>query len=164
MAELKATTQHSPELEDMLHRLRINDSRKSTPTHQARTSVSPEVSLDKLVSSLDNSSRTLKQQESDLKTDSDISSARTYNQSSSSELCTPATEIFEQASSAAEVEMERVKKELEAAKSLINRQQAELDQTRALKHTMDQALSTPSDVEFPYGHDHLASVNRYIRL
>lgn len=162
--EPNLTKQHSPDLEDMLNRLRINDSRKPTPNHQTHTSGSPEVSLDKLVSSLDNASRALRQQESDLKTDSDISSARTYNQSSSSELCTPATDIFEHATSAAEAEMERVKKELEAARSLIHRQQAELDQTRALKHTMDQALSTPSDAEFPYTHDSLTNANRYVRL
>ena len=45
-------------------------------------------------------------------------------------------------------EMLRVKQELAAAKSVINRQEQELAETRNFKHTMEQAMGPPSEAEF----------------
>ena len=42
-------------------------------------------------------------------------------------------------------EMARLKQELNAAKSQIARQKEELDQTRVIKHTFDQAIGPPSE-------------------
>jgi len=45
------------------------------------------------------------------------------------------------------VEMMRLKQELDAAKDQIARQKQELDQTRIMKHTLHQAIGSPSDTE-----------------
>lgn len=82
---------------------------------------------------------------------------------SSEDLFTPDTETFEAERQAKEAtaqvgkidaaaaEMHRVKQELEAAKSVIKRQEQELAETRTLKHTMDQAMGPPSEADFS-GH------------
>jgi len=45
------------------------------------------------------------------------------------------------------VEMMRLKQELDAAKDQIARQKQELDQTRIMKHTLHQAIGSPSNTE-----------------
>ena len=74
--------------------------------------------------------------------------------SASSTLLTPASESFGHSSPTTEgeetirveaEEMARLKKELDAAKDQIARQKQELDQTRVIKHTFDQAIGPPSD-------------------
>ena len=45
-------------------------------------------------------------------------------------------------------EMLRVRKELAAAKSVITRQEQELAESRNFKHTIDQAMGPPSEVDF----------------
>jgi len=74
--------------------------------------------------------------------------------SASSTLLTPASGSFGQSSPTSQgdetikveaAEMARLKKELDAAKDQIARQKQELDQTRVIKHTFDQAMGPPSD-------------------
>ena len=74
--------------------------------------------------------------------------------SASSTLLTPASGSFGRSSPTSEGEetikidveqMFRLKKELDAAKSQIARQKQELDQSRVIKHTFDQAIGPPSD-------------------
>lgn len=48
-----------------------------------------------------------------------------------------------------DTEMQRIKKELEAARSVITRQEQELAESRTLKHTMEQAMGPPSEADFP---------------
>lgn len=45
-------------------------------------------------------------------------------------------------------EMMRIKQELEAAKSVISRQEQELAESRTLKHTMDQAMGPASEADY----------------
>lgn len=67
-------------------------------------------------------------------------------------------------------EMARLKKELDAAKDQIARQKKELDQTRAIRHGLDQAASTSSDVGVGFNSKagvpvtHPAPLNPGIRL
>lgn len=117
----------------MLTRLKMNEGRKPM-VNDARNLV---------VSS--------KHSEIDQKTESDISSVREQDTSSGSELFTPATESFEETARANATEMAKMKEELQAARNTINRQQQELEITRSFKHTMDQALSSPSESDFPDG-------------
>ncbi len=72
----------------------------------------------------------------------------------SSTLLTPATETFARSNTGSEqgrtaraeaAEMARLKKELDDAKNQIARQKQELDQSRVIKHTFDQAMGPPSD-------------------
>lgn len=121
------------ELENMLTRLKMNDSRKAAVNDARQLAVSS------------------KQSAVDQRTDSDISSVREQDQSSGSELFTPATESFEETARANAMEIAKMKEELQAAKNTINRQQQELEITRSFKHTMDQALSSPSESDFPHG-------------
>lgn len=75
--------------------------------------------------------------------------------SASSTLLTPASGSFGHRSSPTSegeetvkieaAEMARLKKELDAAKNQIARQKQELDQTRVIKHTFDQAIGPSSD-------------------
>lgn len=67
-------------------------------------------------------------------------------------------------------ELLRLKLELEAAKGKIARMDQELAQTRITKHTIDQAIGTPSELDFPVGHQadvgslsHLQLINNSAR-
>lgn len=86
-----------------------------------------------------------KEDESQTKEDSSVSST----------LLTPASESFGHSNAAKDgddtirieaTEMARLKKELDAAKDEIARQKQELDQSRVIKHTYDQAMGPPSEV------------------
>jgi len=57
-------------------------------------------------------------------------------------------------------EVLRLKLELEAAKGRIARMDQELAQSRITKHTLDQAIGTPSEVDFPMGQQNLKSAIR----
>lgn len=144
----------------MLNKLRLNDSRKTTPidakTSAATSNAHP---LDQYTSSTDIRKISIKK-DPDLKTESDASSAR--DRLSASELYTPATEVFDESAKGATAEMEQVKRELEAAKSVINQQKRELEESRTFKHTMEQALPSPSEAEFPRGEAHISSMHRYV--
>lgn len=134
----------------MLDKLRLNDSRKTTPV-EIKASTTQRANND-------DTRKTSFVKEVDIKTESDVSSART-DRFSGSDLYTPATDIFDDAAKAQIAEMERVKKELEAARSVIDQQKRELEETRQFKHTMEQALPSPSEAEFPRGD--LPSIQRY---
>ena len=51
------------------------------------------------------------------------------------------------------VELARLKQELNAAKDKIARQEQELSQTRVIKHTFDQAMGPPSEMDFHHSAD-----------
>lgn len=77
--------------------------------------------------------------------------------SASSTLLTPASGSFGRNSPPSEpentakveaAELARLKKELDAAKNQIARQKQELDQTRVIKHTFDQAIGSTSEKTF----------------
>ncbi|KAK5101226.1 hypothetical protein LTS08_004833 [Lithohypha guttulata] len=139
------------DIENMLDKLRLNDSRKTTPvdvktsaatlSHNAITTGTRKTSFVK---------------EADLKTEPNVSSARD-DRFSGSELYTPATEAFDESIKASS-EMERVRRELEAARSVIDQQKRELEETRQFKHTMEQALPSPSEADFPRGDNHMPSI------
>ena len=143
----------------MLNKLRLNDSRKTTPVNAKNIAVtSTSQSLDQYTSSSD-IRKTSIQKDADIKTESDASSARDVDRYSGLEMYTPATEIFDESVKAANAEMEKVKKELEAAKSVINQQKRELEESRTFKHTMEQALPSPSEADFPRGDGHISSIH-----
>ncbi len=80
--------------------------------------------------------------------------------SNSSTLLTPASESFSsptddghQRAHVELAEMARLKRDLDDAKEQIARQKQELDQSRVVKHTFDQALGPPSDAALspPFG-------------
>lgn len=144
----------------MLNKLRLNDSRKTTPV-DIKNVASQHIahSLDQYTSGSDIRKTSLKQ-ETDVKTESDVSSARDTDRFSGSELYTPATEAFDESVKAANAEMERVKRELEAAKNVISQQKRELEETRNFKHTMEQALPSPSEAEFPRNDARISSMQR----
>lgn len=125
----------------MLQRLHTNQSRNSNPTEAKRVHTQGR--------NLDVHSKMLRQQEAELKAELDLSSVREVEQPSGSDLFTPATDAFDDAVTYDNTEIARVKKELEAAKSVINRQQQELEETRTFKHTMDQALGPDPDYTRP---------------
>lgn len=50
-------------------------------------------------------------------------------------------------------ELARLKQELNAAKDKIARQEQELSQTRVIKHTFDQAMGPPSEMDFHHSGD-----------
>ena len=84
---------------------------------------------------------------------------RDYDSSSSGSVqLTPATDSFDVTPRSEEneddtiqpdaAELARLKQELNAAKDKIARQEQELSQTRVIKHTFDQAMGPPSEIEF----------------
>lgn len=142
----------------MLDKLRINDARKPSSADNKLNAQS----LEQYTSGSE-ICKTSVNKEIDTKTDSDVSSARDMDRFSTSDMFTPATEVFDESVKAANTEMERVKKELEAAKSVINQQKRELEETRNFKHTMEQALPSPSEADFDRGIDsHVASMHRSV--
>lgn len=144
-------------MEDILARLRLNDSRKVTPT-EPQSAAATNKSLEKLLNNLNGSNKTLKAQAMELRSDSDSDGHKDGDRSSGSDLYTPATDTFSLAShgdvrdtkssESEAVEAGRVKAELAAAKALIARQEQELAESRNLKHTMEQAMGPPSEADF----------------
>lgn len=139
----------------MLDKLRLNDSRITSPGE-----IKPSVSPMSQPNSASNARKISSKREVDVKTESDTSSAREYDGLSGSELYTPATEAFDESVKATNAEMERVKKELEAARSVIDQQKRELEETRNFKHTMEQALPSPSEADFPRNDHQIAAMHR----
>jgi hypothetical protein len=60
-------------------------------------------------------------------------------------------------------EVLRLKLELEAAKGRIARMDQELAQTRITKHTLDQVIGSPSELDFPVGQQAEGSGHRFIQ-
>ncbi|KIW57974.1 hypothetical protein PV05_02528 [Exophiala xenobiotica] len=149
-------------MEEILSRLKLNDSRKSTPPAADVKTEKPDLGiLDKLVNNLQDQNKTLKRQEKELKNEMEAEHHKGDDRSSGSGICVPTTESFGGAKPATQpavgkvdlAEMMRVKQELEAAKSVISRQEQELAETRSLKHTMDQAMGPPSEADFGTPND-----------
>lgn len=148
-------------MEEILSRLKLNDARKPTPPTDVKNQKSESGNLDKLLNNLQDQNKTLKKQEKELKNETDPDHTNNGNRSSTG-IRTPATENFGHPKPAAQLpapnkvdiaEMMRVKQELEAAKSVISRQEQELAETRTLKHTMDQAMGPPSEADFGAPND-----------
>ena len=116
-------------------------------------------SMDTLLAKLSEQKALLDKQKNDLvfseddKTDLDKARREEGSSSLSSELMTPASDSFNDTYSndgskedkAEKAEMARLKKELDDAKNQIARQKQELDQTRIMKHTLHQAISSSAD-------------------
>lgn len=146
-------------MEGILARLKLKDSRKVTPTDQAIDAVKTNQSLERLLTNLNGSNKTLKAQAMELRSDSESDAHKDGDRSSGSELYTPASETFDtisygdnrdtvRLSDAEAAEAARVRKELAAARALIARQEQELAESRTLKHTMEQAMGPPSEADF----------------
>lgn len=149
-------------MEDILSRLKLNDSRKPTPVAEVKTQKTDFGTLDKLLNNLQDQNKTLKKQEKELRNETESEILKGSNLPSGTAHYHSANENLDMAkpglqpSSVAKVdvaEMMRVKQELEAAKSVISRQEQELAETRNLKQTMDQAMGPPSEVDFGTPND-----------
>jgi hypothetical protein len=133
--------------------------------------------MDKLLAKLSEQSAALTKQQEALKTaDETVAYSRTveYVSSASASLpITPAVVSFTNSTAPTTTstslagdegpqigadEMLRLKLELEAARGKIARMDQELAQTRITKHTLDQAIGTPSEHEFTI--DHQANVGQ----
>ncbi|RMD40059.1 hypothetical protein DV735_g5080, partial [Chaetothyriales sp. CBS 134920] len=146
-----------PGMEDILKRLRLNDSRAP---HTGNLGIKKEnQEIEKILSSLNEQTRALNAQEKELRANSKVSgNHRPSDEMAGFATHTPATKGYtgvvhtnSRGSEPAKVdtsEMRRIKKELEAAKSVISRQEQELAETRNLKHTMDQAIGSSSELDF----------------
>lgn len=107
----------------MLERLHVNDARKATPVHVQRTT---DASMDKL----------------------DHNIPRGDHRASDKTTLKPDNKGPGDDTRASAQELETVRKELEAAKSVISRQKQEIESVRNFRHTMDQALPSPSEAEY----------------
>lgn len=116
--------------------------------------------MDSLLAKLSEQQVLLAKQKSALSNTPEGSKQVKDGSSTSSTLLTPASESFSsptddglQTVRIDAVEMARLKKELDDAKEQIARQKQELDQSRVVKHTFDQAMGPPSDAALspPFG-------------
>lgn len=141
--------------------------------------------MDLLLAKLSEQQAVINKQHEALKTVEDISYARTIDyvntSSGSSALVTPATEIFESTTLSTGLatpaddgntqlsaeEVLRLKLELEQAKGKIARMDQELTQSRITKHTIEQAIGTASEADFPLNQpsdfSHLHNLNANLR-
>lgn len=152
-------------MDEILARLRLNESKKSVSKSNAPTEHKKEPkTVNKLLTNLNGQGQALKKQHMDLVEESDSDGPKDEGHSSISDLYTSATESFdiiysgdrnERGTSQLEdaAEILRVKQELAAAKSMISRQEQELAESRKLKHTMDQAMGPPSEADFAHRVD-----------
>ena len=144
----ESSTVDTGSMEDILSRLKLNDTRKpsvSAPPAETKVRKPDDLkNLDKLLHNLQDSSKALRKQEQELRKE-----AQTENHKS---VVGPPNDRTETKSTPANntdaAEMMRVRQELEAARSVINRQEQELAETRTLKQTIDQAMGPPSEVDF----------------
>src|ERR1700761_7668283 len=124
-------------MEDILSRLKLNDARKPSaaapPTEIKPRKPDDLNNLDKLLTNLQDSSKALKKQEQELRNE-----AQTENQKGATAPTNdkPDTVKSTAANKVDVTEMMRVKQELEAARSVISRQEQELAETRTLKQTI----------------------------
>lgn len=111
-------------------------------------------SMDTLLAKLSEQQAILKKQNSALFPAPDVAKKTKEESSASSTLLTPASGSFGRFSPTSDAEdtvkveaaeFARLKKELDAAKNQIARQKQELDQSRVIKHTFDQAIGPYSE-------------------
>lgn len=134
--------------------------------------------MDKLLAKLSEQSAAISKQTEALKEDN-IAYIRTaeYVSASSSAPLTPAIETFNQSTapttsppsivgeeSLGADEVLRLKVELEAAKGKIARMDQELAQSRITKHTIDQAIGSASEVDYPMTNQADAIEHRFPQL
>lgn len=138
--------------------------------HDSTSSTEAPSPMDKLLAKLSEQSAAITRQTEALKSSEEgITYARTadYVSASSSVPVTPATEAFNPSTAPttsppslaeddtpAADEVLRLKLELEAAKGKLARMDQELAQTRITKHTIDQAIGSASEADFPMNHYH----------
>ena len=107
--------------------------------------------MDSLLAKLSEQQAVLAKQKSALAQTPDPEKPSNPGSSTGSTLLTPASESFNQANDgnetvrASPAELARLKKELDDAKELLARQRQELEQSRVIKHTFDQAMGSPSE-------------------
>lgn len=139
--------------------------------------------MDLLLAKLSEQSAVINKQHDALVEDTSYSRTVDYvnNSSGSSAFVTPATELFESTAPSTglatpaddggtqlnAVDVLRLQLELQQAKGKIARMDEELTQTRITKHTIEQAIGTASEADFPLNqpHDvgHLHNLNTTIR-
>ena len=131
-------------------------------------------SMDALLAKLSEQQAILAKQKRTLATKGDDESHGKEGSPSSSTLLTPASDSFSYTDAANTAkddddtlcmeasEMARLKKELDDAKDQIARQKHELDQTRVIKHTFDQAMGPPSEVTLSPRTDVTDSTNAFM--
>ena len=131
-------------------------------------------SMDSLLAKLSEQQALLVKQKTTLPIKGDDESHAKEGSSASSTLLTPASESFSCTNTADTAkdeddksridasEMARLKKELDDAKNQIARQKQELDQTRVIKHTFDQAMGPPSEVALSPRTDVTDPTNTYV--
>ena len=122
-------------------------------------------SMDSLLAKLSEQQTLLAKQKTVIPIKGDDESHAKEGSSASSALLTPASESFSYTNTANTAkdeddnlrieasEMARLKKELDDGKDQIARQKQELDQSRVIKHTFDQAMGPPSEVVLSPGTD-----------
>ena len=127
--------------------------------------------MDNLLAKLSEQQAILQKQKAMISSDDDGNQAAGNEESSSSSVpLTPATDAFSATDSQNDKDDEDtiklkgwdmllLKKELEAAKDQIARQQQELHQSRVIKHTVDQALSSESDANQQPNMNHSIAQN-----
>lgn len=144
----------------MLNKLRWNDARKAVPieSRPAAETVSRLSSYWRNMNS--NMQKMSTKRDIDNNTESDVSSARNRNRLPGPDLYTTATEAFDDTTKYSQSDMEKMRKELDTAKSIISQQQRELEETRNFKHTMEQALPNPSEAEFSRGDHQITTLQR----
>ena len=144
-------------MEDILARLGLNDSRKTTPTQNETTQAGQEHgALEKLLTNLGDQTKASRKQEMDpkggkkkgIKIDPDHSSGsdRATTDSYSMISCSESQSSDHLKNDATAIL--RMQQELEAAKSVISRQEQEIAETRTFKHTIDQAMGPASEIDF----------------
>lgn len=140
----------------MLDKLRMNESRKPNTTDKTpvpNAQILPEstgydtrkISIKKVI---------------DNKTASDTSSARNNDDSSGSDLYNPAIDAYDESVKVTNVEMDRIKWELEAAKAVINQQKRELEETRNSKHIFNQPPANSFTTDGEQGEPRTTSMHR----
>jgi hypothetical protein len=138
-------------MDDILARLRLNDARKTTPTQAeaAKLTGDPGI-LEKLDTNVPDAQKTVKEckdRSDQIVIKSPALSFGSDEATAESSVSGSGSQSFDLAKSES-AEMLRMKHELEAAKSVISRQELELAETRTLKTTMDQATTSPSEFDY----------------
>ena len=114
--------------------------------------------MESLLAKLSEQQTLIAKQKSALVPATDTTNQAGEGSSTSPSLLTPATDSFGRSSPDTDgdgtvrldkAEMARLKKELDAAKDQIARQRQELEQSRVIKHTLDQAMESPSAAGSP---------------
>lgn len=127
--------------------------------------------METLLAKLSEQQELLKKQKSALSPVPDVEKQAKEESSASSTLLTPASGSFGRSSPASEAEktikveaaeLARLKKELDAAKNQIARQKQELDQTRVIKHTFDQAMGPLSEKALSPGANAADAPNAFV--